>query len=93
MDKQVAKSFADNCLIELELDFKLDTEYKFFTFLDEDLTVLSGEKEVLLKSGIIIHYQSFNQNTDQDGVKYILEGKVISFNQKEIVASFIKDLN
>lgn len=53
--------------------------------------MLTIDREVLLKSGIIIHVQSFNQNTDQVGVKYIFKGKVISYIQQEIVLSFIKD--
>lgn len=78
MDKEIALNSEDNCLIELEVYFKLDTGYNLFSLLNEDL-----------KSRVIIHFHSFNLNTDQDGAKYILKGK--AYNQQEILTPFINN--
>ena len=78
-------------MLELVVNFKNETEYKFFTFLNGELSVYEQEREVLLKRGVIIQFYSFNINPDKKGVKYILKGKVISFNQQELVTTYIKD--
>jgi hypothetical protein len=91
MDKVTAKSFAKNCLIELELDFQINAENNYFTLLNSDLSVFPGEREILLKSGVIIHIKSFQQNCDEVGPQYIIKGNVISFNKKEIFTCFIKN--
>jgi hypothetical protein len=85
MNKQTAMLHAANCLVELELDFRIYEQNNHFIFLHSDLTVFSVEREILLRSGVIIQIHSFFENTNYINninclPQYILKGKVISFN-------------
>jgi hypothetical protein len=93
MDKNTANCFAANCFIELELDFEINAVNNYFTFLNSDLTVFKGEREILLKSGVIIHINSFHRNIEKHGPQYIIKGKVISFNEQELFTCVFKGFN
>lgn len=92
ISKDIAKRFALNCLIELEVEYNSFSERSLFTFLDSELSVLSAEREILLRSGVIIQIISFDEKYVLNK-KYIIKGKVIPFNQKDIYTCFIGQFN
>lgn len=91
LNKDMLPNLGVNCMIDLEVDYQINTENNYFTFYNSDLTSFITEREVLLKSGVIIVINSFYEHPDRNVTQYVIKGKVISFNDPEFVKCSFKD--
>jgi len=82
LNEKVSREFAlkGNCLMKLVVDYEEIVDKNYYALLDSQLSLFPSEREVLLKSGVLVIFSKL-EIENSTGL-YILNGKVLAFGLK-----------